>query len=931
VRSGVCPGAFTNTLTVQPAPLSQGGTVSGASLVCAGNGSLNLSVSGNVGSVQQWESSLSGSGLFAPVSGATTSILQVLNLTQTTFFRAIIQSANCAPANSNTFAVVAATPAQPGTILGTSTLCPGPNSGTLQLINHSGTILQWQTSLNGISWSSINSTLTSVPFVNLNSVALFRAVLQNSPCPMVYSSAHTVNLLPAPTVTFEAMNACALSALVFTNNSTGATQYSWDFGDSFSASGLMPSHTYSTSGTYTVKLYASSSQGCSDSLKKVILIYPLPTASLVSSDTTCYGMAVQFINASSISSGSIQSISLGIGGGGPQITSLPYFHQFQGSGSHSVTLSATSGFGCQRTFSKTVQVFPKPNALFTVKNVCEGASSQFNNLSTITSGLLKYNWSFGDGGTSTLVSPQHLYNNAFTYLTRLICSSDHNCRDTAYFSTTVNARPTLSLSAYDACQGTQTSFYLNNNLLFTPTNHTFLFGDGSAGSFTAPVHTYSQSGIFTGSLTYMTDSGCVSMSSHTIKIFPKPTVFFTVTNVCEGDSSVFNSSSFSDDGPISLLWNSTAGISDTLPSWSRPFPAGQHTVTLNALSSKGCANSAQKPFIVFHKPQSLITFTNYCDNVVQFKDSSISKSGSIISYKWDFDDHSYSPKKDPQHHYKSWGSYDVSLITETDRHCSDTLVVRMETKSIPHAAFKFSEACLGTSSNFSNTNFNSSIDYTSHWEFGDGKTSTQESGSHIYASSGSYLVQLIVNSYGCKDTVTSAVRVYSLPKINAGRDTIAEQGKSIQLKATGTLTYSWTPAILLDNYLISNPNYIPQMPNQFVVWGQDENGCINRDTLFIDVKRDFEVTPYNLVTPDGNGMNDKWEIKNIVTYPENHVLILDSSNQVILDQENYSNTWDGRNKHGEMLPDGTYYYILSFKESDRQYKGFITLIRNQGR
>jgi flagellar hook assembly protein FlgD len=43
----------------------------------------------------------------------------------------------------------------------------------------------------------------------------------------------------------------------------------------------------------------------------------------------------------------------------------------------------------------------------------------------------------------------------------------------------------------------------------------------------------------------------------------------------------------------------------------------------------------------------------------------------------------------------------------------------------------------------------------------------------------------------------------------------------------------------------------------------------------------------------------------------------------------YLNTWDGRNKTGEILPDGTYYYIISFSDTDKKYQGDVLLIRNK--
>ncbi|WP_317899296.1 gliding motility-associated C-terminal domain-containing protein [Aurantibacillus circumpalustris] len=59
------------------------------------------------------------------------------------------------------------------------------------------------------------------------------------------------------------------------------------------------------------------------------------------------------------------------------------------------------------------------------------------------------------------------------------------------------------------------------------------------------------------------------------------------------------------------------------------------------------------------------------------------------------------------------------------------------------------------------------------------------------------------------------------------------------------------------------------------------------------------------------------------------MVILDQWNQLVFSKEAYNNEWDGKNMGGEILPDATYYYILTFPESNKKYTGFITLLRNK--
>lgn len=78
---------------------------------------------------------------------------------------------------------------------------------------------------------------------------------------------------------------------------------------------------------------------------------------------------------------------------------------------------------------------------------------------------------------------------------------------------------------------------------------------------------------------------------------------------------------------------------------------------------------------------------------------------------------------------------------------------------------------------------------------------------------------------------------------------------------------------------------------------------------------------YN-VTPNGDGINDTWEIENIASYPNNEVKVVDKAGRLVFTQKGYANTWDGAN----LTPD-TYYYIIIFGPDVAPKKGFITIIR----
>ena len=84
----------------------------------------------------------------------------------------------------------------------------------------------------------------------------------------------------------------------------------------------------------------------------------------------------------------------------------------------------------------------------------------------------------------------------------------------------------------------------------------------------------------------------------------------------------------------------------------------------------------------------------------------------------------------------------------------------------------------------------------------------------------------------------------------------------------------------------------------------------------------------NIITPNGDGKNDTWVIKNIDQYPNNSVKVMDKSGNVVYSKQGYTNDWDGTYNNAP-LSQGTYYYIVDFgADSGLVYRGFITIVRD---
>lgn len=265
-------------------------------------------------------------------------------------------------------------------------------------------------------------------------------------CPSGVSSStlvvpHQDNLAVAFTAT-PATQTFPSSTVTLTNNtSAGSWTYLWDFGDgTTSTNGAVPSHTYATFGTYTIKLTAAST-ACSQSQTQSVTILPIPPTVDFSYNpaTGCEPLNVQFTNLSQYADPS--TYVWDFGDGGSSHLSDPS-HLYLHAGKYSVTLSASNASGQTVTNSKPqiIEVDVRPIANFkTTPNpvyVPGGILYTINLSQDATS----YSWDFGDGETSTDVRPEHVYKKEGDFTITLVASNVYGCSDTTKVTSAVTVK-----------------------------------------------------------------------------------------------------------------------------------------------------------------------------------------------------------------------------------------------------------------------------------------------------------------------------------------------------------------------------------------------------------------------------------------------------------------------------------------------------------
>ncbi|PSL42900.1 gliding motility-associated-like protein [Chitinophaga niastensis] len=202
------------------------------------------------------------------------------------------------------------------------------------------------------------------------------------------------------------------------------------------------------------------------------------------------------------------------------------------------------------------------------------------------------------------------------------------------------------------------------------------------------------------------------------------------------------------------------------------------------------------------------------------------------------------------------------------------------------------------------------------------------SGSLTVTESGSYTVKAIYNNNFSISSAAVSVTVNPLPvgNVQVNGNTTISKGETVRLIASGGNTYAWDPAAGVSDPATATTMARPATTTTYQVTITSIAGCSVTKEITITVKEDYKLEATNILTPNGDGKNDLWIVKNIDMYPQNEVKVFDRSGRMIYHQRSYNNNWNGT-VNGHPLAEGTYYYIIDLGNNKPQFKGFITVIR----
>lgn len=192
-------------------------------------------------------------------------------------------------------------------------------------------------------------------------------------------------------------------------------------------------------------------------------------------------------------------------------------------------------------------------------------------------------------------------------------------------------------------------------------------------------------------------------------------------------------------------------------------------------------------------------------------------------------------------------------------------------------------------------------------------------------------VQLVLTALDATpcDNPTDTVKINFVPppSVNAGGTRYVLKNRTITLTPTvsdNNVSYLWTPNIDINDNTLKNPLITGDVDRTYTLQITDSRGCVSTDSTFIKVSP-LIVIP-NTFTPNGDGINDFWNIEGLIAYTDATVDVFTRYGQRVYHSVGYNTPWDGV-YNGKALPVGVYYYVINTKLFNQVLSGSITIIR----
>jgi large repetitive protein len=797
IASG-CSSAVANTVvTINPTPAAP--AASSNSPVCAG-GNLNLTASTVIGASYLW----SGPNSFTSTQQNPT-ISSVASVEAGSYtVRAIL--AGCTSAINSTNVVVNETPAQPGPITGSATICSGA-SGSYSISTVAGATSYTWNLPSGWTGASTSTSINAAAGTNSGNIS----VTANNGCGASPSRtlAVSVNTIPtqpgtisgSPTVCTGASQTYSVSPV------SGATVYNWTLPSGWSGSSTSASIN-TTAGSTSGNLTVSAGNTCGTSLLRTVAVTaasaPAQPSVITGSSTVCSGTAQTYsvTNATGVTYAWVASGGTVTGSG----NSVSVTWTSTGSRTLTVTPSNACGTGTGRTLNVTVNSGTPPAQPSPITG--DTASCPGNKTYSVTNDpSVTYSWTVSGGGTITGSGNSISVNWTSPGVHTLSCTPATTCGTGPSRNLEVNVRitpvqPNTINGNSAVCEGTSQTYTVDP--VAGATSYMWILPSGWSGSSTTnTINSTASSG--TGTITVTASNVCGnspvrSLSVNGTALPAQPGAITGATSFCANGSANFSISPVS--GAASYTWTLPSGWVGASTGTSLNPTVGTAGGTVSVISNNSCGSSAPRTLIVTvnsvpTQPGTISGTTNVCvgDNQVY----SVAPVSGATVFNWTLPS-GWTGTSTTNSITATPGAVSGNISVTAGNICGSsaarTLAVTTNSlPSQPSAITGTASVCSGVSTTYSVTSV-SGVTYTWTLPSGWSGASTTNTINTIPGSSGGTLSVVANNLCGASTVRTFSVgagTVPTQPGSISGNSTVCEGANQVYTVAavSGATTYNW--------------------------------------------------------------------------------------------------------------------------------------------
>lgn len=602
-------------------------------------------------------------------------------------------------------------------------------------------------------------------------------------------------------------------------------------------------------------------------------------------------------------------------------------------GTYIVTVVVKNQHDCERTFTTQLILEPSTSLAGAISaDLCDGLVVDFYNSNTSVSGI----WYFGDGDSSTVANPTHIYSQPGAY--QLTFVSTETC--VLPYDSLITVLPEQAVLAaftntYDSCgiealiQFTDQTVHYNDIVKWD-----WSFSSGQSSDQQNPLVTFLLEGTVVATLAVTDENGCTDTTSLPIDIMLIKENISSTAIYCPGDSVALNPDA---DPSYDYDWVSTPPDPDLDPNNPNPYVMPDVPTVYKAIIVNGLCIVVDSVTVT---PQPAATGTLPADQQV-CSDDLITievENTNGVSFVWsespDFDPPLPSNSDSLVIAPKKNGVYYVRITNAEGCTIIDSILVNNSAVNIDAEPANRS-ICKGDSTELTVTNLDPEDVLTYVWT-----PALDPIANPVVspATNTTYSV-LATNQFGCADTMLFNVNVIdiSVTAEIVGKDTLFP-GQSTELLATVTsnsenITYEWTPSGSLDNANIPNPTASPSETTVYTVTAIAENLCPDTASVLVFFRSPDCDVPFIFVptafTPNRDGNNDFFIVRG-PDIKEVYFAVWDRWGEKVYETTDpQAQGWDGTYNGKELLPDSYAWYVQVTCGNGEVFKdkGDVTLLK----